>query len=126
MIGIILTKIEKDKLNLNKQDHEKATFFGKRTPEDGRIDWNWQKERIYNWVRAQAYPYPGAFSYINNQKITIDKIQYSDLGFNNEMPNGLILQTKPNILVKTPNGVIKLLNIREQENMKFSENARLT
>ena len=126
MIGTILYNIEKNELKLRKQDHDKATYFGKRTHEDGRIDWNWQKERIYNWVRAQADPYPGAFSYINNQKITIDKIQYSDFGFNYEMPNGLILQTKPDILVKTPNGVIKLLTIREQEYIKFSENTLLT
>jgi len=125
MIETILTNIEKDKLKLKKQEHEKATYFGKRTLEDGRIDWNWQKERIYNWVRAQADPYPGAFSFINNQKITIDKIQYSDFGFNYEMPNGLILQTKPDILVKTPNGVIKLLTIRERKKIKFSENTQL-
>ena len=125
MISTILTKIKKNELNLTKQDHEKATYFGKRTPEDGRIDWNWQKERIYNWVRAQAYPYPGAFAYIDSQKITIDKIQYSDFGFNYEMPNGIILQKTPHVLVKTPNGVVKLLSIREWGNIKFSDNAQL-
>jgi len=122
----IITNIEKDKLTRIAQDNEMATYFNKRTPEDGHINWNWQKERIYNWVRAQADPYPGAFSYINNQKITIDKIQYSDFGFNYEMPNGLILHTNPNILVKTPNGVIELLSIREQKNIELLENTQLT
>ena len=126
MIGAILTEIKRDKLKLKKQDHEKATYFGKRTPEDGKIDWNWHKERIFNWVRAQADPYPGAFTFIADLKITIDKIQYSDFGFDYQMPNGLILQTKPDILVKTPNGVVKLVTVREQENIQFSKNTQLT
>lgn len=126
MIETILSNIEKDELKLEKQDHEKATYFGKRTPEDGRIDWNWHKERIFNWVRAQASPYPGAFSNLENLKITIDEIQYSDFGFSYELPNGQILQTKPYILVKTPNGVVKLVKIREQGNIQFSENLQLT
>lgn len=125
LIKSVLNKISNETIILKCQDHHKASFFGKRTPDDGHICWDWQKERIKNWVRAQAYPYPGAYTYINNQKITIDKIQYSDFGFNYEMPNGLILQTKPDILVKTPNGVIKLISIREQENIKFSENIQL-
>ncbi len=30
-------------------------------PEDGRIDWRWPAERIYNLIRAVTDPYPGAF-----------------------------------------------------------------
>ncbi len=44
------------------QDHSKATVFGGRRPEDGRIDWTWPAERISNLVRAVAPPYPGALS----------------------------------------------------------------
>jgi methionyl-tRNA formyltransferase len=62
LIKSVLHKIEINQIAPIPQDHSKATFFGKRTPEDGQIDWNWQKERIYNWVRAQAKPYPGAFT----------------------------------------------------------------
>lgn len=126
MVETILHNIENNELKLKKQAHEKATYFGKRTPEDGRIDWNWHKERIFNWVRAQAFPYPGAFTFMADQKITIDKIQFSDFGFDFEMPNGLILQTKPDILVKTPNGVVKLITIREKESLQFSKNNQLT
>jgi len=44
------------------QDESAATYFGGRTPEDGRIDWNWPSARIVNLVRAVAEPFPGAFS----------------------------------------------------------------
>jgi len=115
-------KIENGKIKRVKQDNSKATYFGKRTPEDSQINWGWQKERIYNWVRAQADPYPGAFTLLGNQKIIIDKISYSDYGFNNEMPNGLILKNEPAILVKTPNGVVELTQVRNKETYLIKTN----
>ena len=74
--------------------------------------WDWHKERIRNWVRAQANPYPGAYSYLEHSKIIIDEISFADSGFSFEMPNGLVLSVNP-LLVKTPNGVVKLEKIRE-------------
>jgi methionyl-tRNA formyltransferase len=114
IINSVLQKIKTNNVVLEKQDHDKATFYGKRTPDDGQINWGWQKERIYNWVRAQAHPYPGAFVYLEDKKIIIDKISYSDSGFSYGMPNGKVLSVDP-ILVKTPNGVVKLEKIRDHE-----------
>lgn len=54
-----------------KQNHELATSFPKRTPEDGKIDWNWDKKRIENFIKAQTKPYPGAFTIIGDKKVTI-------------------------------------------------------
>ena len=99
-------------IKAKKQNNEEATYFGKRTPKDGKINWSWQKERIRNWVRAQAFPYPGAFSFINGKKVIIDRIDYDELGFQSEQPNGMILRINP-VRVKTPNGVVKLSEVRE-------------
>lgn len=43
------------------QSADQASYFGKRTPEDGRIDWSEPAQRIHNLVRAVSKPYPGAF-----------------------------------------------------------------
>ena len=43
------------------QDISRGSYFGGRNPEDGRINWNWPAERIYNLIRAVTDPYPGAF-----------------------------------------------------------------
>lgn len=110
----VLNKIEREELESTPQDHSRATYFGKRTPDDGRINWDWQKERIRNWVRAQAYPYPGAFTFYKNQKITIDEIQFSDAGYSYDMPNGMIIDENP-LSVKTSNGVVVVPNIRERQ-----------
>lgn len=111
LIQNVLEKIQLGKIERKKQDDTKATYFGKRTPEDGKINWDWQKERIYNWVRAQADPYPGAFTYLDGHKIIIDKIVFDEWGFSHDMINGLIITTNP-LRVKTPNGVVQLKNTR--------------
>jgi methionyl-tRNA formyltransferase len=104
--------LSNDILNRTPQDNRLASFFGKRTPDDGLINWNWQKERIRNWIRAQAYPYPGAFTLVNGKRVIIDEIKYSDRGFNFDMPNGLVLENEP-LIVKTPNGSVEITKIRD-------------
>lgn len=100
-----------------KQNETKATYYPKRTPEDGRINWNWQKERIYNWVRALSSPYPGAYTFFDNKKLIIDSIEFSDKGFSDNVKNGTILDIEP-LTIKTSNGAIKILSLR-QNNIQF-------
>jgi len=102
----------KIKIEATPQDNSKATYFGKRTPADGVINWEWQRERINNWVRAQSYPYPGAFSFINGKKVIIDEVKFSDYAYSFDMKNGLILNNEP-LIVKTPNGAIEITKVRE-------------
>jgi methionyl-tRNA formyltransferase len=53
------------------QDLKQGSYFGRRRPEDGRIDWNWSARRIFNVVRAVTHPYPGAFGFLNGRKVFI-------------------------------------------------------
>jgi len=122
LVDEILTDFERGRINPLPQNNKKATFFGKRTPDDGRINWAWQKERIRNWVRAQAYPYPGAFTYPEglDEKVIIDEVIFSERGFNETDLNGMIVSLNP-VCVKTPNGVLELRNIRNLESLSFFE-----
>lgn len=113
LIKDVLDKIESNKLAPLIQDESLATYYGIRKPEDGRINWNWHKERIRNWVRAQANPYPGAFSFVNGNKLTIDEVEEVSNGFTSLTENGIVLEIEPNIIVKTSNGALKLTKFRE-------------
>jgi methionyl-tRNA formyltransferase len=56
------------------QDHSQATLVPQRQPEDGIIDWwNLSARQVYDWVRAQTRPYPGAFTFLSEEKVTIWK-----------------------------------------------------
>jgi methionyl-tRNA formyltransferase len=53
------------------QDDSQATYFGGRTPEDGRIDWSWPSRRIFNLIRAVTDPYPGAFTDLGRARLMV-------------------------------------------------------
>lgn len=119
IIRKVLKMIESNAVYLLKQDSIKATYFEKRTPDDGEINWNWQKERIHNWVRALANPYPGAFTYYDGEKIKINSVEYSDAGFHQNDFNGKILNIINHVIVKTPNGAMALTNVEMNDKVKF-------
>jgi methionyl-tRNA formyltransferase len=55
------------------QPIEPGHYFGRRRPEDGRIDWSWPAEQIHNLVRAVAPPFPGAFADVRGERWGIHK-----------------------------------------------------
>ena len=56
---------------LSPQDVSKATYFGKRTPEDGRIDFTKPARDVFNLIRAVSRPYPGAFFERDGRKVLV-------------------------------------------------------
>lgn len=59
------------KLKPKVQNHQEATYCAQRIPSDGIIDWTQSAKQVYNFIRAQAKPYPGAFSMFKNEKLII-------------------------------------------------------
>jgi methionyl-tRNA formyltransferase len=53
------------------QDDSQATYFGGRTPEDGRIDWTRTSREIFNLIRAVTDPYPGAFADVGGSRLMV-------------------------------------------------------
>jgi methionyl-tRNA formyltransferase len=53
------------------QDPARASAWPKRTPVDGIIDWETRARYLYDWVRAQTRPYPGAFTYLGDEKVVV-------------------------------------------------------
>ena len=57
--------------NKTPQDESKASYFGKRTPEDGRIDFSKSAREVFNRIRGVSKPFPGAFAEIGGRRYTI-------------------------------------------------------
>jgi methionyl-tRNA formyltransferase len=109
LIASAIETLESGVATLVPQDERLATWYGRRTPEDGRIDWSWQRERIRNWVRALAPPYPGAFCYYRGESLLVEKVLISNWGFPKGSPNGSLIGFEAGApLVKVCNGVIQL------------------
>lgn len=98
-----------------KQDESKATYFSKRTPKDGIIDWNKTTLQLYNWVRALTHPYPGAFTYYNGKKLIIWKVKEWEKDYKGEL--GQILENIENegMVVKCKDGSIIIERIQDED-----------
>jgi methionyl-tRNA formyltransferase len=95
------------------QDDSAATYYGGRKPEDGLIDWSCSSENIYNLVRGVTKPYPGAFSYIKNNKIIIWHVDIiNSEEWNPESTPGTVVLNSEQVSIRTGNGFIKLSEIK--------------
>ena len=85
------------------------TYYPKRTPEDGTIDWNESTLQIYNLIRAVTHPFPGAFSFLDGKDIYIWKAQPFDTKLRyDDNENGEIIEVFYNnwFVVKTSDSSI--------------------
>ncbi|HCM1916047.1 TPA: bifunctional UDP-4-amino-4-deoxy-L-arabinose formyltransferase/UDP-glucuronic acid oxidase ArnA [Salmonella enterica subsp. salamae serovar 28:r:e,n,z15] len=71
LLGSILPAMKCSDIPSVPQCESGATYYGRRRPEDGLIDWHKPVSTVHNLVRAVAAPWPGAFSYSGSQKFTI-------------------------------------------------------
>lgn len=53
------------------QDPARASSWPRRRPSDGIIDWETRAPYLYDWVRAQTRPYPGAFTFHGDDKVIV-------------------------------------------------------
>jgi len=52
-------------------DLAKGSYFGRRVPEDGRIDWRAGARAVHDLVRAVAPPFPGAFTDVGGVRLEV-------------------------------------------------------
>jgi len=87
------------------QDPARASYYGRRRPEDGEIDWRLSAERIRNLVRAVTRPYPGAFSHTGDRKCLFWQVSTVPAGEGAEP--GQVLSTDP-LVIACGKGAIRI------------------
>ncbi|RLF63415.1 MAG: bifunctional UDP-glucuronic acid oxidase/UDP-4-amino-4-deoxy-L-arabinose formyltransferase, partial [Thermoplasmata archaeon] len=105
------------------QDHSRATYYGGRHPADGEIDWTAGAKQIRNLVRAVTRPYPGAFTYIADQKYLFWEVS-QEPDCENERDAGTIVSTNP-LTVKCGSGAVRV-DFGQGENGVYMSGAQLS
>jgi methionyl-tRNA formyltransferase len=89
------------------QDHTQATYWPRRRPADGVIDWAKNSADQLRWIRALTDPYPGAFTWLDGVKYLIWRARpASSRGRPGEI---LGPGTNDGVLVGTADGAIEIL-----------------
>ncbi|MGD0238482.1 MAG: formyltransferase [Syntrophorhabdales bacterium] len=86
-----------------------SSYFGGRRPEDGLIDWSNKALTVYNLIRAVTHPYPGAFTFIEGEKLLIWRAEPLEMA--HTAPSGTIISTNP-LLVATDQGALRLISVQ--------------
>ena len=101
-----------------RQDYDAGSFTCSRTPTDGMIDWTLPTREIDNQVRALTYPYPGAFTFYKNEKLTIWKAEPADLHrrYSGRIPGRVVTISKADgyVDVLTGDGILRLLDVQPE------------
>jgi methionyl-tRNA formyltransferase len=122
MLEEILPMMRRGLLPRKKQDDSQATVMPKRRPEDGLIDWRRSSREIYNWVRALTDPYPGAFSFLNGEKIWIwtAGTDGEPIASQSHRPGEVILDRQGWPWVATADGWLRIVSAQRQGEPKVS------
>ena len=72
------------------QDPSRASSWPRRTPADGIIDWDTRARYLHDWVRAQTRPYPGAFTFLGDEKVIVWSARPVDLA--DAAPAGTVVE----------------------------------
>jgi UDP-4-amino-4-deoxy-L-arabinose formyltransferase/UDP-glucuronic acid dehydrogenase (UDP-4-keto-hexauronic acid decarboxylating) len=89
------------------QDLAAGSYFGRRRPEDGRIDWTDSAVEIYNLVRAVTHPYPGAFTALDGRRLFIWEARPTPADGASSRPGRV--ETTEGLSVETACGVLRVL-----------------
>lgn len=89
------------------QDESQATYFGGRTPENGRVNWTQTSAQIFNLIRAVSAPYPGAFTEANGSRLMLWWAEpYSPAAHGRIGQPGEILSVSP-LVIATGDGALE-------------------
>jgi methionyl-tRNA formyltransferase len=97
------------------QDPRQGTYFGGRTPEDGRIDWSRPALGLYNLVRAVTAPYPGAFTAFAGKRLYVWSARPILERSSTHWPAGTVVGPQPGgCLVATGHGQLLLTQVQAE------------
>jgi len=89
-------------------DLSRGSYYGGRKPEDGRIVWNKPAAEIYNLIRAVTRPYPGAFGFMENEKIIFWRAVPAP---SDKLAPGTVAMQENTVLIGTGDGSLLLEEI---------------
>jgi methionyl-tRNA formyltransferase len=121
MINKAVDLIESAKVEPVEQEKEDGSYYGKRTPGDGLIDWDQSAKNIYNLIRAVSHPYPGAFTYLGNEKVFIWRSEVEAEVANNEQAGKIIEKDDGTFLVQCGRGKLLVTDYETKTEIKTGD-----
>lgn len=78
LIKKLLAAYKEGNISVRTDSKDFDSWYNKRTAADGKIDFHGRTREIYNLIRGVAAPFPGAFAYAGEEKVTVWEAQPFD------------------------------------------------
>ncbi|WP_419765632.1 MAG: methionyl-tRNA formyltransferase [Arcobacter sp.] len=111
---------EESKINFTKQNQESLEVYPRRTESDGILDFNQNALQVYNFVRAQTRPYPGAFAYLDEKKLILWITKPSNKVFQDKELGEIVIENEIAYISLVESSII--VNEVEYENKTWNFN----
>lgn len=108
LIKRLLDAFREGNIRIHRESKDFDGWYNKRTAADGRIEFHSRTRDIYNLVRGVTRPFPGAFCYKGENKVTVWSIHPFDemLDFSMYAPGEVIDKIDGQLVVRTLDGSI--------------------
>jgi methionyl-tRNA formyltransferase len=124
----LLKILKRSKISLRRQRAIKRKAYTTLTEDECKIDWDKGQMNVFNKIRALKFPYPGAFSLLNDKKYIIKNA----LLVKKNLPgkSGMISRIKNDMMyINTKSGSIKINEVYSEGkkiniNKEFTEGER--
>lgn len=106
LIKKLLEAYQNNSITIRTTSKDFDSWYGKRTAEDGKIDFHDRTRNIYNLIRGVAAPFPGAYGFVKEQKVIIWKAHPFDeiMDFSQYAPGEVVDVFDGKPIVRTVDG----------------------
>lgn len=103
--------LEAGSLTRTKQNEAESTRCAMLKKEDGRIDWNWNAQRVHDRVRGTS-PWPGAYAMLGNETLKIWRTALVKTGDYTLRPGECAGSDKEGLFVGTADGALEIKQVQ--------------
>ena len=96
------------------QDESQASRFGRRRPDDGRIDWTRPAREVHDLVRAVTHPFPGAFTDVFGPKTFVWRSRLPGLAAHDTFPGQVRAEEERLFVACGDDRYVELLALQEE------------
>lgn len=123
LIRKLLKAYEEGTITIRTESKDYDSWYTKRTKEDGKVDFKARTREIYNLIRGVAAPFPGAFGFVDGNRVTIWEAHPFDemIDFSAYAPGEIIDIFDEKLVVRTVDGSLLIDRYESDINLKVGD-----
>ena len=123
LIKKLLAAYKEGNISVRTDSKDFDSWYNKRTAADGKIDFHGRTREIYNLIRGVAAPFPGAFAYAGEEKVTVWEAQPFDemIDFSAYAPGEVIDVFDNHPIVRTVDGSLLIKKYESEKELQAGD-----